>query len=300
MKGCVRKLVIITGVVGAVIAMVYGALLMRGERMWTPIPQPVTVPTLMPSPTPMPSPTSVPTDTPPPPTATQTHAPVMTDESPTATSLPPTSTFTPVSTETWTPVPPTATPHPPTATHTSTVTPTPVPAARINQAMNIRSGPGTNYAVVDAAVAGNEYQVVGKNRTGDWWQIVLGEGRSRTFGWVYAPLTTSINTGGVKIAHNIPTPPPTSTPVPPTNTPVPPTNTPVPPTSVPPTPVPAHTSEPERGAQYYKNRCGVGKRGWVTISLAKQCGFSMPVCQSTNPGLYEAMHDKNGDGCVGE
>lgn len=89
---------------------------------------------------------------------------------------------------------------------------------------------------------------------------------------------------------------PTDEPVPPTETPISPTNTPVPPTDTPTQSIQEHVKD----AQYYKNKCGVGARGWITISLAKKCGEVMPVCRSDNPGLYEAMYDKNEDGCVGE
>lgn len=224
---------------------------------------------------------------------------------------PPSATSTPP--PTYTSVPPTpklnmptVTPLPPTDTPTSVPpTPTPrVPTVEIGgTAMNVRGGPGVNYVVVGTAQPGQRYVVTGKNPQGDWWQINFrGE-----YAWVFAQLVTATDAESVRMVRKIPTPPPTATPVPPTPTRVVPTATSIPatatsvaPTPVPPTPVPAQASEPEQDAQYYKNRCGVGKRGWVTISLARKCGFSMPVCRSTNPGLYAAMHDKNGDGCVGE
>ena len=61
------------------------------------------------------------------------------------------------------------------------------------------------------------------------------------------------------------------------------------------TPVATDTED----ALFYKNKCGTS-RGYVTIELAKKCGYTMPVCKKDNPGLYTAMYDKNNDGCVGE
>ena len=37
--------------------------------------------------------------------------------------------------------------------------------------MNIRGGPGTNYAIVGAAAAGARLEITGKNAGGDWWRI---------------------------------------------------------------------------------------------------------------------------------
>lgn len=99
--------------------------------------------------------------------------------------------------------------------------PAPVaPEVTINSAINVRSGPGTNYGIVGAANAGERFPVSGKNPAGDWWQINY---RGQT-GWVFGQLVTPTNTTSVAIAQNIPAPPPP---------------TPVPPTPVPPTPVPA-------------------------------------------------------------
>ena len=146
--------------------------------------------------------------------------------------------------------------------------------------VNVRSGPGTNYGIVGQVKRGQEFRPNGRNQAGTWLRFSW----RGSYGWVAAWLMTVEGTENVPIIQA----PPTSTPV-------------SAPASAPTiTPAPTHTSEPERDAQYYKNLCGVGQRGWVTIALARRCGFSMPVCRSTNPGLYEAMHDGDGDGCVGE
>ncbi len=142
-------------------------------------------------------------------------------------------------------------------------------------AVNVRSGPGTNYGIVGQVKRGQKFRPNGRNQTGTWLRFPW----RGSYGWVAAWLMTVEGSENVPIVQAPPAPTPVSGPA----------NT----------PTPTHT-EPERDAQYYKNLCGVGQRGWVTIALARRCGFSMPVCRSTNPGLYDAMHDGDGDGCVGE
>lgn len=118
-----------------------------------------------------------------------------------------------------------ATPTPEAATATpepATATPVTDPEVRTESAMNVRSGPGTNYTIVGALNAGDVARITGKNEAGDWWQISF----AGAVGWVYGPLvTTSGETGGVTIAA-APPPPPTA--VPPTAAPVEPTSTPAP------------------------------------------------------------------------
>lgn len=114
-------------------------------------------------------------------------------------------------------LPPTATPILPTST------PRP-PTAIVNSNMNVRQGPGTNYAVIGGASPGQEFFITGTDAGARQWFQIDYIGRA---GWIYAPLVTAINAAGVQVAANIPpTPRPTDTPVPaiiqPTNTPVPP------------------------------------------------------------------------------
>lgn len=73
---------------------------------------------------------------------------------------------------------PTATPAPPTATATSTATlepsatPTPLLSLIVtNASVNVRSGPGTVYAVIGALRAGQTATITGRNTAGDWWQF---------------------------------------------------------------------------------------------------------------------------------
>jgi hypothetical protein len=129
---------------------------------------------------------------------------------------------------------PTATrpPTTPTAVATATavpsptpVPPTPTPAApklTANQNINVRGGPGTNYARIGELAAGQSFDIIGKNNGGDWYQFNFNGQR----GWVRQDfVTVSGDAGGVQIAQNIPAPPPTAPPPPP----APPTAPPAPP-----------------------------------------------------------------------
>lgn len=89
----------------------------------------------------------------------------------TATPLPLTATMTlepPTAT-----VEVTATPLPPTATAVPTraPTPTPVSSALIARAANIRSGPGTGYAVIGSLEAADRVVIEGRNDDGDWYRL---------------------------------------------------------------------------------------------------------------------------------
>ncbi len=140
---------------------------------------------------------------------------------------PPRSTNTPVPTFTSTPagstvsettgesdtqiqVPPTDTPVPSTPIP-PTATPTPRPMVKINNDMNVRQGPGTNFPIIGTASPGQQYPITGKNHAGDWWEINYN-GQA---GWVFGQLVSPTNAEHVRLATQ-----PTSTPRPrPTHTP---------------------------------------------------------------------------------
>ncbi len=116
-----------------------------------------------------------------------------------------------------------------------TATPDARPFAVTAAGINVRAGPGVEYAIAGALAAGERVQIAGKNPAADWWEIILPNGQQ---GWIYGPLVeTSGDVAGVAVAANIPTPPP------PTATPLPaPTTPPVEPTAEPtaePAPVPS-------------------------------------------------------------
>lgn len=80
------------------------------------------------------------------------------------------------------------------------------PTARANDAINVRSGPGLDYPIIDLLDSASTSAIVGKNAAGDWLEVDL-DGAT---GWVYAPLvTTDGDLGAVAVAADIPTPPPT-------------------------------------------------------------------------------------------
>lgn len=111
-----------------------------------------------------------------------------------------------------TPVPTNTSAEPPTPTQPA-ATPTPdVATATTSQAINVRGGPGTNYAIIGAAQPGTVFTIKGKDPTGAWWQVDY-QGRD---GWLFGQLVNAQNTGAVAVAQNIPAPPPpTATPPPP-------------------------------------------------------------------------------------
>ena len=53
-------------------------------------------------------------------------------------------------------------------------------------AVNVRAGPGTNYAVIGQVTRGQQFTATGRNQAGDWLRFDL-DGQT---GWVYAPLMT--------------------------------------------------------------------------------------------------------------
>ncbi len=122
-----------------------------------------------------------------------------------------------IPTATPTPEPPTATP---TATATATATATPLPATATpasdvafvttRRRMNIRSGPGTNYAIAGTVGAGTRLAITGKNAAGGWWRVDY----HGQHGWIFAPYVDATNGETVEVVGTsaTPTPQPTETP----------------------------------------------------------------------------------------
>jgi hypothetical protein len=131
-----------------------------------------------------------------------------------------------------------ATATPTAAQPAATATPAGPPSAVTTADLNVREGPGQNYAVVALVTAGTELEVTGKSPDGVWWQVVYPPGTGGR-GWIYAPFTRPSRTEAV---------PAVETPVPPTPTATPP-DTPTA-TALPtgtPTPVPTLTPTPSLG-----------------------------------------------------
>ena len=109
----------------------------------------------------------------------------------------------------------------PTATYTRvrpTSTPVPtVPYVTITRPMNLRSGPGTNYPIVQVAEVRDIFDITGRNAQGTWWRIDV-EGENA---WVYAPYVTATNADRIRSVPTPlpprPTPQPTATPRPQTS-----------------------------------------------------------------------------------
>jgi len=119
----------------------------------------------------------------------------------------------------------------------SAPTATTAPQAKLTvkeQAINVRSGPGTTYGLVGAAEANQSFDIIAKNAAGDWWQICCVNGQQ---GWVFGELASVENTAAVPVAANIAPPPvaaaPTATPAP-AAPPAAPTPTPAPQVAAPP------------------------------------------------------------------
>lgn len=153
----------------------------------------------------------------------------------------------------------------PLPTETQVPTNTPLPTATLlaatRNSTNLRSGPGTTYAIRGTMVKGDSLVVVGKNSAGTW--LALDSGL-----WIIGSQVTN-PPGNVAVLPDPPTPVPAATAAP-TNPPVPtappmPTAVPVvlataePPTIVPPTsvPQPAPTAVPAPVAQCDSNYSGV-------------------------------------------
>lgn len=81
------------------------------------------------------------------------------------------------------PATPTATPTtPPVATDTPTALPAAKPKLVVNSGdVNVRAGPGTTFEIIKMVDRGQEYDLVGKNADGDWWQVCCIDGKT---GWI--------------------------------------------------------------------------------------------------------------------
>lgn len=87
----------------------------------------------------------------------------------------------------------------------STAPTTSAPTDRVTvtsgQIVNLREGPGTNYAVSGQLAVGQYYDVTGKNEDGSWWQIDNGG----TKAWVIGQLVSAGgDTASVAVATDIP------------------------------------------------------------------------------------------------
>jgi lipoprotein-anchoring transpeptidase ErfK/SrfK len=104
-----------------------------------------------------------------------------------------------------------------------TVTPSPSPPPAIahvqTDGANVRSGPGTEYALEGTLDGGEQVEIVG--RYGDWWQITYGASESHAghLAWVYDGVVTAQDADRVPQVASAPTPVPSSPAVIPTAAP---------------------------------------------------------------------------------
>jgi uncharacterized protein YraI len=76
------------------------------------------------------------------------------------------------------------------------------PTMKATDILNAREGPGTNYHVLGELQKDSTYQIVGKNATGDWWQVDTGGGK---LSWVVGQLVnTSGDVNAVTVITDIP------------------------------------------------------------------------------------------------
>ncbi len=131
-------------------------------------------------------------------------APTAAPPAATPTSVPPSPTSAPSLTPTASP--PTETPLPPTATPTSAPQ---EPRVVADTDVNLRGGPGKAYPVVAKLRAGQEVEILGRNASGDWWQLASPGVKQAWVAGTVVRVLGPIDT--VTVARNIPTPPPVPT-----------------------------------------------------------------------------------------
>ncbi len=108
-------------------------------------------------------------------------------------------------------------PNTPTPQNTATVLPSPTPPpantptvenkvvmATVQENMNVRSGPGTNYLVIGSATANNSSKVLGRNKDSSWIQVEYPSKDGKA--WVLAQLVTV--TGDLNTVAVVEAPPP--------------------------------------------------------------------------------------------
>ena len=102
----------------------------------------------------------------------------------------------------------------PTRTPTATVTPAATPHFTVNSAwVNVRTGPGDVYPIIDAVPQGEQFDIIARNPAGTWLEFCCVKEQR---GWIYAPLLDiSVDPTVVPTASTTPIPPsptPTNTP----------------------------------------------------------------------------------------
>jgi uncharacterized protein YraI len=110
------------------------------------------------------------------------------------------------------PVPASAPPPPPTDPG--------APTATATTAVNVRTGPSTDYPVLGVAQAGATAEIAGVSEDGGWWQVRVSTSLSPDgLAWVSGDYTYAVNAENVPVVAAPPPPEPVETPPPPPSTP---------------------------------------------------------------------------------
>jgi hypothetical protein len=168
----------------------------------------------------------------------------------------------------------------------------PAPAQSGNQpnlvapgAVNIRSGPGINYAVIGTLNANTPMPIIGRNGDSSWWQIKITNGAQ---GWVSNAVVKASNTDSV---------PPVQAPPPPSPTPVP-----AQPAASNPPPKPKYQFEPtgwwddgNKGlTRFYGNIVDANNNPVDGVFVRASCGDYSTISYPSGPvgwGPYNESHD---------
>ncbi|MBP8293595.1 MAG: SH3 domain-containing protein, partial [Caldilineaceae bacterium] len=109
-----------------------------------------------------------------------------------------------------TPTPTTSEQNEETATAASSSTATPIdnpasdsdsPSLITNNVVNVRSGPGTSYQILETVDAGRTFPILAQTEAGDWYQILL----NGTRGWINSALVTATNANNAEIVEIVST-----------------------------------------------------------------------------------------------
>jgi uncharacterized protein YgiM (DUF1202 family) len=71
--------------------------------------------------------------------------------------------------------------------------------------LNVRSGAGTQFAIIRLVRRGETFPVIGRNTDSSWYQITL-DAIAGTRGWVFAPYFTIANPQNLPVVNDVVTP----------------------------------------------------------------------------------------------
>ncbi len=86
-------------------------------------------------------------------------------------------------------------------TPTATAAPKKATLSIMDDLVNVRNGPGTDYGLAGSANKGQQFDIIAKNQQGDWWQICCVNGQQV---WIFGQLAKVENTDNVPVAAQIP------------------------------------------------------------------------------------------------